>query len=310
VNGTLVCNPQTKTCAPPECTAQVPNCGLSGICLSQSGNQSNGACYPVCTPFGGGCSSNQECISASADDVSGACVSRGAGTVGAACSPSDVSTDCVANALCVKDQGSFVCRQRCNYFSSSPGCSLSERCAFGDTCSSESGDAAPLGGTCSGSSAAGERCGNDGKAWRGFCQGPGATCLKICRTSKTGDCGGGQVCTAFADASLAGTGYCSAPVGCSAQPKAQCQTCCGTSVAGGETTATEIYVAACGCQAGSTCNAACGSNYCAGGNATQACIDCLNGVPDSAPCIQQYATACQANATCAQYAGCLNQCPK
>jgi hypothetical protein len=176
--------------------------------LGQVSSPVVGACYPKCTPYttGTGCSTSQECLTVSLDGTEGACFAKGTTGDGQACTSTDVGTGCVAGHVCIRDVGNYVCRKICDFFTSSPGCSLNQRCALGGVCSAESGDSAAIGSACSTSSVAGEACGNDGKAWRGTCQDVSSvlTCLKICRTSTTSDCASGQTCYAFQGDNSAG----------------------------------------------------------------------------------------------------------
>jgi hypothetical protein len=271
----------------------------------QGGAAVNGACYHACIPFTSSCGAGQDCLSLAGDDSIGACFATGTVKTGDACTPSDTASGCQPGDACILDQGSTVCRQRCNYFASSPGCNVAERCAYGGVCSAESGDSAAIGQACSSSSQSGERCGNDGKAWRGACSGPGAACVKVCRTSKN-DCPAGQACL---DTAEPGVGVCGAPQGCNTMASAQCATCCDSTFAAGAQAASNYLATACGCQAGSTCNSACNGNFCAGAAPSAQCISCLDGIVASDACVNQYSTTCNANADCLQWQGCRTQCP-
>jgi len=202
----MVCDPDTFKCGAGQCTGSQA-CPTGEICLGQVSKPVVGACYTACKPYTtGACSGNRECLSVQLDGSEGACVTRGIKTEGQACTPADVFTSCVAGHFCVRDLGTNVCRQLCNYFTSSPGCMLSQRCSLGGVCSAESGDAAAIGAACSTSSVAGEACGNDGKAWRGTCQTVAGklTCLKVCRPAVTADCPSGKVCSPFQGDNTAG----------------------------------------------------------------------------------------------------------
>ncbi|MFO0569651.1 MAG: hypothetical protein U0263_28640 [Polyangiaceae bacterium] len=165
-----------------------------------------GACYASCTPYSASCTGNRECVSTALDGTEGACFNRDTKAEGAACTVSDTNSGCATGHFCVRDLGTYVCRKLCNYFTSSPGCALAQRCVVGGVCSAESGDSAAIGATCSVASVAGESCGNDGKAWRGTCQTVGSTltCLKVCRTSVTADCPAGKSCVPFQGDNSAG----------------------------------------------------------------------------------------------------------
>ncbi len=204
---TMICSPTTLKCEAGQCTAN-SQCGTNQACLGQVASPVVGACYPKCTPYASssGCTSTKDCVPYLLDGSEGACFAKGTTADGATCTDTDVGTGCVAGSICVRDSGVRVCRRQCNYFASSPACVASQRCALGGVCIAEGGDAAAVGAACSSSSAAGEICGNDGKAWRGTCQdiGSGLRCYKVCRTSTASDCSGSQTCSPFQGDSTAG----------------------------------------------------------------------------------------------------------
>lgn len=205
---TMICNPKTLTCQAGQCTATQACASSSDICLGQVTSPTVGACYPSCTPYLSttGCSASQECVNVYLDGSKGACYAQGTTADGQTCVESDVSTSCVAGSVCVRDQSLWVCRKQCSFFSASPTCPTSQRCVLGGVCIAETGDAAAVGQPCASGSAAGDLCGNDGKAWRGTCQTVGTTlsCAKICRTSVTADCTGGKTCSPFQSDNSAG----------------------------------------------------------------------------------------------------------
>ncbi len=204
---TMICNPKTFQCQAGQCTA-TSQCPNNEACLGQVPSAAVGACYPQCTPYatGTGCASTHDCVPYLLDGTEGACFQKGTTADGAACADTDVGTGCVAGSICVRDSGVRVCRRQCNFFASSPACVASQRCALGGVCIAEGGDAAALGAACSVASAAGEICGNDGKAWRGTCQdlGSGLRCYKVCRTSVSADCTSSQTCSPFQSDTTAG----------------------------------------------------------------------------------------------------------
>src|SRR5262249_16027888 len=149
---TMVCDPNTLKCGAGECTG-TQACPTGEICLAQVPQPAVGACYTSCKPFTtGACGTGKDCVAVNLDLTDGAWFNSGTKGEGVACTVSDTNTGCKLGYLCVRDVGSYVCRQDCNYFASSPGCLLQQRCVIGGVCSAESGDSATIGAKCSTSS--------------------------------------------------------------------------------------------------------------------------------------------------------------
>lgn len=80
-----------------------------------------------------------------------------------------------------------------------------------------------------------------------------------------------------------------------------CFSCCEAGNEAGIQAVWQVFDA-CVCQNPGTCASACGNNYCAGGQPSQACEQCLDGATQ---CQQQSDQACAANASCKAANDCI-----
>lgn len=94
-----------------------------------------------------------------------------------------------------------------------------------------------------------------------------------------------------------------------------CFACCDTGHPQGNYFLIGALIQHCICDVGALCSAACmesgmPSPVCADQNApaTQACYDCVNGLPSSEPCIQATITDCVADQGCSALLGCYQGC--
>ena len=133
----------------------------------------------------------------------------GTGSPNAACTLTQVSTGCVAGYVCLGDLSNpaYTCRQRCDFFGSSPSCSAAnQHCIFYGYCSDVQGDSAGFGQSCA--LGHGVPCAPTGDAYLGVCANvPGDTvCGEVCRMGVSADCPSGQTCqTVFSNFSTIGT---------------------------------------------------------------------------------------------------------
>lgn len=192
---TMVCDPATAKCVAGQCSDTI-DCQSGKTCVAQDENASVGACYPECIFKGTPCAGGATCKVSMADN-SGFCWGAGSASEGQSCKATALNTGCATGLVCATDQSVSVCRNQCSFWSGSPGCPSSQRCALIGVCFAESGDPAALDGTCASGSTGGEPCGNDGAAWRGLCantSGTTYTCLKACRAAVSADCPSGKTC--------------------------------------------------------------------------------------------------------------------
>jgi cysteine-rich repeat protein len=219
-----ICEPDTGTCGEWQCDlfGDVP-CGEGEVCLSQIFEPSEepygpaiGACYDVCDPAEPtSCGADAYCRPLGLTQSFGACYATGTGQVGDACTPRDISTECVAGAVCTGTPGE--CARVCDFLRPESGCDPERYCAFSNLCEpAQIGDAAAVGETCSPSSPETVECGVEGDAFRGLCirwfpDAPDMSCERLCRMEDP-DCPGEETCLGvFADP---GFGVCHVPAVC------------------------------------------------------------------------------------------------
>lgn len=184
----VVCDPATLTCQPPGCSTTI-GCASDQVCVVQTTGATVGACYPSCVPDTG-CANGATCSPTDLNGKSGACWPSGAGSDGQACSFTSTNTDCVQGLLCGNDEGQWVCRSVCNFWSG-PLCPSGQYCNLVGGCFAQLHDPTPIGGTCG--SAANTPCGNDGFAWTGICASD-QVCRRVCRADEPSDCLSPEFC--------------------------------------------------------------------------------------------------------------------
>jgi hypothetical protein len=214
---TMVCSPTSQTCVVGECGEGKACPSAEAICVGQISSPTIGACYSSCEAYTGtACGSGKECVPLGLDGGKGVCFGQGSAKDGESCASSktSLSTGCAAGLRCVNEGMTSVCHQQCNLFATEPGCKGQQRCTLGGHCSSDpTGHLSPLGTVCPPTATSGDRCGNDGKAWRGLCidddQSPATAmlCMSLCRLNSD-DCYSWEQCVnIYQDASI-GIGVC------------------------------------------------------------------------------------------------------
>jgi cysteine-rich repeat protein len=204
---TQVCEPDTGTCGPYQCslTFDPPFCDQGEVCLSQlfdpDQNVSGaavGACYRECDPASAaGCDAGQICRPLGPTQAFGVCVATGAAAIGESCTPRDISTECVAGAVCTGEPGE--CARICGFLTPKAGCDAGRYCALSNLCELPgTGDDAAIGELCDPSSPELVECGIEGDAFRGLCmkfffEDPALTCERLCRTGDPA-CPAGEIC--------------------------------------------------------------------------------------------------------------------
>jgi hypothetical protein len=204
---TQVCEPDTGTCGPYQCslTFDPPFCDQGEVCLSQlfdpDQNVSGaaiGACYRECDPASpAGCDAGQICRPLGPTQAFGVCVATGAAAIGESCTPRDISTECVAGAVCTGEPGK--CARICHFLTPKAGCDAGRYCALSNLCElPETGDDAAIGELCHPASPELVECGIEGDAFRGLCmkfffEDPALTCERLCRTGDPA-CPNGEIC--------------------------------------------------------------------------------------------------------------------
>jgi hypothetical protein len=88
----------------------------------------------------------------------------------------------------------------------------------------------------------------------------------------------------------------------------QCQQCCVDTNPDAYAELIGYVTMECGCTAGATCEMQCQANVCAGMQPDQACIDCINNVPNQDACIQSTINKCVGSATCVPVLACFQGC--
>ena len=195
-----VCDPTSLTCVPGECNGNNLACAADQVCVGQVASPVIGACYEGCTLFatGMGCAGADICLPIEFGGTVGGCFLTGPGPLNGTCTEDDVSSGCVAGAVCIDDGGANPqCRDLCNFFGSPAGCGTGLLCGVNNVCTGIAPDPAPINtGHCAADATAGDGCGANANAVRGVCidaGDPTLSCLKWCRLTGN-DCTGGRTC--------------------------------------------------------------------------------------------------------------------
>ncbi|MCC6647260.1 MAG: hypothetical protein IT374_17020 [Polyangiaceae bacterium] len=94
---------------------------------------------------------------------------------------------------------------------------------------------------------------------------------------------------------------------CASMASNDCFQCCDD---GHNNGLTQALVMACACNAGADCNSQCAATICAGQQPSQDCVTCLNGLSDSAACINNINTECNKLPDCKAAIPCVQGCPQ
>jgi hypothetical protein len=150
------------------------------------------------------------------------------------------------------------------------------------------------------------------------CEGGGVLCGWSCvgeSSSGPADAGSGgeDASTSSEDANVDAGGNDSDDAGpdpsCAAMDATACYSCCETAYSEGSQTFWNT-LETCACNSPGACSSECGSNWCAGDEASSACETCLgNSEAMSGACNSPIVSACAADANCVEYVGCMNACP-
>ncbi|NUP04526.1 MAG: DUF4215 domain-containing protein [Polyangiaceae bacterium] len=219
-----ICEPDSAQCGPPQCDlfGDLP-CAEGEVCMSQIFQPGDspfgpaiGACYDTCDPVDPeSCGADRYCRPLGLTQSFGACYRTGSGSVGDACTPRDISTECVPGAVCTGTPGE--CARVCNFLTPDAGCDEDRYCTFSNLCEPAfAGDQAAIGQNCSATSPEAIECGIEGDAFRGVCirwypDAPDMMCERLCRTEDP-DCPNGEVCLSLFDDPR--HGLCHAPAVC------------------------------------------------------------------------------------------------
>ncbi len=189
------CNPNNL-----ECQASCANTGCANgeLCLGQGTDNpaTFGACYTECQPGSTDCGTGRTCLQLDTLGLQGACLASGSAAEGEACTPSELSTGCGANLVCIIDgpTGEAVCRTMCDFFSAAPTCPSGQVCALGGVCTANTPvDPAATGASCDAAAQDFDPCGSASGRIGGVCDTDG-TCKAVCRTGNASDCGAGETC--------------------------------------------------------------------------------------------------------------------
>ena len=200
-----VCDPKTHTCTDFQCLMTWDLvCPANEICRSQDPDmESVGACYTTCKPqTSARCSPTSDCVALDPAQELGICLEAGPAALGDPCDPSPLNTGCELGAICVGNPPR--CELQCDYLTPEPVCFGEKVCNSHNICrSKETGDPAPIGGTCGPDSTFFTDCAPDDRAFRGAClslfpEDPIQTCHRTCRT-KAPLCGEGEYCAQIFD---------------------------------------------------------------------------------------------------------------
>ncbi|APR86419.1 Multiple EGF-like-domain protein 3 precursor [Minicystis rosea] len=195
-----VCDPHTSQCTHYQCLMTFDLlCPEGERCITQVPDESSaGACYTECTPFNAGsCATGSECVPIDPVQSIGICKKTGTVKTGNPCDEPDVSTGCEPGSVCAGYPAS--CSKICSYMVKDPGCPEGRVCGLQNAClSKDSGDPAPIGGSCAEGVPANTDCGADEDAFRGLCvslfpEVTTLTCERTCRTANP-DCPTDQYC--------------------------------------------------------------------------------------------------------------------
>jgi cysteine-rich repeat protein len=219
-----ICEPGTAVCGPGQCDLFGDTvCDAGEVCLSQVFGPADapfgpalGACYDECEPsVPGACGVGRFCRPLGLTQSFGICLDTGAGAIGEACTPRDISTECVDGAVCVGEPGE--CARVCDFLTPEAGCDADRYCSFANLCEPAAiGDAAAIGESCAPTSPETRPCGIEGDAFRGVCvrwfpEQVDTSCERLCRTAEP-DCPGSEVCLAVFD--IPTHGLCREPAVC------------------------------------------------------------------------------------------------
>lgn len=220
-----ICEPLTATCGPAQCslTGDPPYCGAEQVCLSQLFDPDQtvsgaavGACYDTCNPTNiGSCGDGSVCRPLGPTQDLGVCYRSGTATIGAFCTPRDISTECEVGAVCTGEPGE--CARICDFLTPDSGCDEERYCSLANLCEkAETGDAAGIGEVCSSGSPELVECGIEGDAFRGLCtkfffEDTDLICERLCRTADP-DCPAEQECLGLFSNPV--VGICRAPAVC------------------------------------------------------------------------------------------------
>jgi hypothetical protein len=202
--GTLVCNPETKTCTQPECTDTIA-CPSNERCFFQNEARTIGVCFPKCLLAGPACANGDTCIP-HWGGPEGSCVPTGTKFGGQECEPNSINTGCELGYRCTTTPGQPPqCKPTCDTWGGTLPCTDGSSLCFLGSCLN-SGDGADIGLECAldtGASCAPLPQTNPTYGdWTGICLNfsTAAVCYKLCRVTGS-DCTGTETCTPL------GTGY-------------------------------------------------------------------------------------------------------
>lgn len=206
-----ICEPVKARCGPQQCDLFFDQvCDPDQVCISQIFNPGDqpfgaaiGACYDHCEPAEPStCGDGRICRPLGLTQSFGACYRTGSAEIGEACTPRDISTECVAGAFCAGTPGE--CARICDFMTPEAGCDEDRYCTFSNLCEPASaGDDVAIGDTCSAGAPEAIECGIEGDAFRGVCvrwypQDEDMTCERLCRAENP-DCPDGEECLMLID---------------------------------------------------------------------------------------------------------------
>lgn len=101
---------------------------------------------------------------------------------------------------------------------------------------------------------------------------------------------------------------------CTAQSShSACLNCCVSQYQAGAVAYDTAFLGHCACAQGATCNSACSDagDVCVNNSASpsQACVNCLDGLPASDACESGFHSDCEGNADCVKFVTCGAACP-
>jgi len=185
----FVCDVDTQSCQPNQCTVQAGTCGTGCVgtdpcCIEQEAGTGLGACYEVCDPYDTACPAGLECSNVAYNQGAGFCLHAGTAAIGATCAPTEVDTGCVPGGLCLNDAGTNRCFRECDFFGT-PICNAGDSCyPFGYCDTALAVNAANFGQPCGAAATAADPCHPNNAGFLGTCQdGGGGTlyCYQLCQ---------------------------------------------------------------------------------------------------------------------------------